>query len=203
MTNKPTNKLLPLLLGGLLALGTASCNQGAVALPFGHMRIGLPSTDSTVLCAPEGSPYQSSMNAASYLHYKDSTENWVDLVYPGLRSTIQLTYKPVEENLEELVRDAQKLAYKHTVKASGMREQFFAYPEKKVYGMYYEMSGASATTTQFYATDSTHHFLRGVLYHYSVPNPDSLAPVTNFLRGEMMNFIAELTWTSTDSTSAE
>ena len=41
-----------------------------------------------------------------------------------------------------------------------MREQVFAYDSSRVYGMYYEMSGASATTTQFYATDSTQHFLR-------------------------------------------
>ena len=64
--------------------------------------------------------------------------------------------------------DAQKLAYKHTVKATGMREQVFAYDSSRVYGMYYEMSGASATTTQFYATDSTQHFLRGVLYIITV-----------------------------------
>ena len=75
-----------------------------------------------------------------------------------------------------------------------MRERFFSYPEKKVYGMYYEMSGASATTTQFYATDSAHHFLRGVLYHYSAPNPDSLAPVTNFMREEIQTLISTVHW---------
>ena len=40
-----------------------------------------------------------------------------------------------------------------------MREQVFAYDSSRVYGMYYEMSGASKRyTTQFYATDSTNHF---------------------------------------------
>lgn len=118
-------------------------------------------------------------------------------MYPTILSTVQLTYKPVAEgNLETLVRDAQQLAYKHTVKASGMREQFFSYPEKKVYGLYYELSGASATTTQFYATDSTNHFLRGVLYHYSTPNADSLAPVTAYMQEEVLRMISTLNWSN-------
>ena len=133
----------------------------------------------------------------------ENTENaragefWLDIVYPTILSTVQLTYKPVAEgNLETLVRDAQQLAYKHTVKASGMREQFFSYPEKKVYGLYYELSGASATTTQFYATDSSNHFLRGVLYHYSTPNADSLAPVTAYMQEEVLRMISTLNWSN-------
>lgn len=175
------------------AIGLASCGSDPVARPNGYMRIGLPNNEYSDLRL-EGCSFESTMNQEAKILYKDSANCWIDLVYPSIRSTIQLTYKPVSGNLEELFRDAQKLAYKHTVKASGMREQFFAYDSTKVYGMYYEMSGASAATTQFYATDSTNHFLRGVLYHYSAPNPDSLAPVTAFMREEMLELIANLSW---------
>lgn len=171
----------------------ASCGSDPVARPNGYMRIGLPEKAYTPLTL-EGCSFQSSMNEAAKVLYKDSANCWIDIVYPSIRSTIQLTYKPVNDNLEALFIDAQKLAYKHTVKASGMREQLFTYDSSKVYGMYYEMSGASAATTQFYATDSVNHFLRGVLYHYSAPNPDSLAPVTTFMREEMLEFIANLSW---------
>ncbi|HCP40296.1 MAG TPA: gliding motility lipoprotein GldD [Cryomorphaceae bacterium] len=175
------------------AIGLTSCGLDPVARPNGYMRIGLPNLDYTTLNL-QGCAFKSSINQAAKVLYKDSANCWIDLVYPSIRSTIQLTYKPVEDNLEELFRDAQKLAYKHTVKASGMREQFFEYDSTKVFGMYYEMSGASAATTQFYATDSTNHFLRGVLYHYSSPNSDSLAPVTAFMREEMLELIANLSW---------
>lgn len=171
----------------------ASCGTEPVARPNGYMRIGLPEKSYTALNL-EGCSFNSNMNQEATLIYKDSANCWIDIVYPSIRSTIQLTYKAVEDNLEQLFIDAQKLAYKHTVKASGMREQFFAYDSTNVFGMYYEMSGASAATTQFYATDSTNHFLRGVLYHYSAPNPDSLAPVTAFMREEMLELIANLNW---------
>ncbi|MEY2964105.1 MAG: gliding motility lipoprotein GldD [Bacteroidota bacterium] len=176
----------------------SSCDTTPIARPMGHMRIGLPNAEAYVLTpSPMGCPISFERNEQSKINLKDSSNCWIDVYFPTLRSTVQLTYKPVGEDFEAMVRDAQKLAYKHTIKASGMREQFFAYPEKKMYGMYYEMSGASAATTQFYATDSTHHFLRGVLYHYSVPNPDSLQPVTDFMRSEILHLIETLEWTNT------
>ena len=195
-------KLSPLLLLPLLWL---SCTDAPVARPDAFMRIGLPSTEAY---APlnEDAPFGLSINAEAKVIVKEvlteevteqarEGEYWLDIVYPSILSTVQFTYKPVDNNLEALVRDAQQLAYKHTVKASGMREQFFEYKDKKVYGLYYELSGASATTTQFYATDSTEHFLRGVLYHYSPPNADSLAPVTQFMREEILQMISTLNWT--------
>lgn len=182
-----------------------SCSEAPTARPDAFMRIGLPSTDNY---APlkESAPFGLDINAEAEVIVKDvlaeegneevrEGEYWLDVVYPTVLSTVQFTYKPVDNNLEALVRDAQQLAYKHTVKASGMREQFFEYRDKKVYGLYYELSGASATTTQFYATDSTEHFLRGVLYHYSPPNADSLAPVTQFMREEILQMISTLNWT--------
>ena len=176
-----------------------SCSDDPVARPNGHMRIGLPAQNAYSEL-PFEAPFQVQINAEAKAIKKDvlsdtnEEEIWMDLAYPSILSTIQFTYKPVTVNLEELVRDAQQLAYKHTVKASGMREQFFAYPEEGVYGLYYEFSGASATTTQFYATDSASHFLRGVLYHYSTPNADSLAPVTHFMRDELLKMIGTLKW---------
>ena len=181
-----------------------SCSEAPTARPDAFMRIGLPSTDNY---APlkESAPFGLDINAEAEVIVKDvlaeegneevrEGEYWLDVVYPTVLSTVQFTYKPVDNNLEALVRDAQQLAYKHTVKASGMREQFFEYKDKKVYGLYYELSGASATTTQFYATDSTQHFLRGVLYHYSAPNADSLAPVTQFMQAEILEMISSLQW---------
>lgn len=181
-----------------------SCSEAPTARPDAFMRIGLPSTDNY---APlkESAPFGLDINAEAEVIVKDvlaeegneevrEGEYWLDVVYPSILSTVQFTYKPVDNNLEALVRDAQQLAYKHTVKASGMREQFFEYKDKKVYGLYYELSGASATTTQFYATDSTQHFLRGVLYHYSAPNADSLAPVTQFMQAEILEMISSLHW---------
>ncbi|MDE0986825.1 MAG: gliding motility lipoprotein GldD [Schleiferiaceae bacterium] len=177
-----------------LFLGIVSCTNAPIARPTGFMRIGLPASDSSIALTSDFCGFNAQIKDHVKVTYTDSVNCWVDLVYPDIKSTIQLTYKTIDSNLDELLVEAQKLAYKHTVKATGMREQEFSYQDSHVYGMYYEMSGASATTTQFYATDSNSHFLRGVMYHYSAPNPDSLAPVTDFMRSEILSFISSLQW---------
>jgi hypothetical protein len=54
----------------------------------------------------------------------------------GLRLRIQnesdyLTYKPVNNNINVLLRDAQKLTYEHVIKADDILEQPYLNPLKK------------------------------------------------------------------------
>jgi gliding motility-associated lipoprotein GldD len=53
---------------------------------------------------------------------------------------IYLTYKPVNNNINALLRDAQKLTYEHVIKADDILEQPFK-SAKKVYGMFYQVDG--------------------------------------------------------------
>ena len=106
----------------ILSIVVSGCVSNPVARPNGFMRIGMPEKTYSPI-QMEGCPFSSSLNSSAKILYKDSANCWIDIVYPTLLSTIQLTYKPVENNLQELFMDAQKLAYKHTVKATGMREQ--------------------------------------------------------------------------------
>ncbi len=109
---------------------------------------------------------------------------------------MQFTYKPIanEEQLHTILNEAQNLAYKHATNAEGIGEREYIDQGKKVYGLMYNMQGNAASSTQFFVTDSTHHFLRGVLYFYSVPNADSLKPVNNFMFNEMVHIIESLEW---------
>jgi gliding motility-associated lipoprotein GldD len=81
-----------------------------------------------------------------------------------MKATIYLTYKPVNNNINVLLRDAQKLTYEHVIKADDILEQPYLNPLKKVYGMFYQVDGNAATNSQFYATDSTKHFVTGSVY---------------------------------------
>jgi len=49
---------------------------------------------------------------------------------------------------------------------------------------------------QFYLTDSVRHFLRGSLYIRATPNIDSLKPVIEFLKTDVVRLIETLTWTT-------
>jgi len=111
-------------------------------------------------------------------------------------ANVQLTYKTIEseEQLERILKESQELAYKHTVRAEGIGEKEYINPEKNMHGFLYSMQGNAASSSQFYVTDNESHFLRGVLYFYSVPNADSLKPVNEFMYNEMVQIIESLEW---------
>lgn len=118
----------------------------------------------------------------------------VKVVYPKMKATVYLTYKPVEGNLNTLLKDAQKLTYEHVIKADEITEQIYQNPDKKVYGMLYRLGGNAATNTQFYLTDSTDNFVVGSVYFYSKPNYDSILPAAKYIENDVSRLIESLSW---------
>ena len=114
--------------------------------------------------------------------------------YPQMDATIYITYKPVENNLRELLIDGQKLSYDHNRKADVIAEFPFVNPLKKTYGMMYEVEGDAASNAQFYVTDSTKHFLTGALYFYAQPNFDSIYPAVDYVKQDMVRMLESLEW---------
>ena len=124
----------------------------------------------------------------------DSTVLGVDINYPELKGTIYLTYNKVGDNLISLIKDAQNLTQKHTIKADEIIEQKFIDDENKVYGMFYEVGGNAASQSQFYVTDSINHFLNGSLYFYAKPNYDSIYPAAVYLKNDIKHIMETLNW---------
>jgi gliding motility-associated lipoprotein GldD len=58
---------------------------------------------------------------------------WVYDYVSKMKATIYLTYKPVNNNINVLLRDAQKLTYEHVIKADDILEQPYLNPAKKKY----------------------------------------------------------------------
>jgi gliding motility-associated lipoprotein GldD len=116
------------------------------------------------------------------------------LTFPNQHATVYLSYKDVQDDLNQLFEDSRKLAYKHAAKASQIEEYSVNIPEKKVYGIIYEIGGNAASSIQFHISDSASHFLRGSLYFYAAPNSDSLEPVTSFIRSDIEHLIQTFQW---------
>lgn len=119
---------------------------------------------------------------------------WYNIEFPMFKGTLYLSYKPVHGNLKKYIEDSRTLSMKHISRASGMHEEEIYSQEKKVYGVYYDVKGNAASSVQFYLTDSTSHFLRGALYFYAPPNPDSLAPVLSFVKEDVKYFLGTFSW---------
>ena len=124
----------------------------------------------------------------------DSTSLGIDITYPEMKGTIYLTYKKVNGNLMSLIKDAQNLTQKHTIKADEIIEQKYVNDSSKVFGMFYEVGGNAASQSQFYVTDSIHHFLNGSLYFYAKPNYDSIYPAAIYLRNDIKHIMETLKW---------
>ena len=126
---------------------------------------------------------------------EDKMEN---LEYPEMKATLFMTYKQVDNNINQLLADTQKLVYEHIVKADAITEQPYVNASSKVYGMLYEIRGNAASQVQFYATDSTRHFLTGSLYFYAKPNYDSVFPAVVYLKKDIRRLVESLHWEGYD-----
>ena len=174
------------------AIFFVSCNKNdEVAKPLGQVRLEYPK--QTYVQFNENVPYtfQYSSFAKPVVGKKLNSFN---IVYPKMKATIYLTYKPVNGNIDKLLRDAQKLTYEHVIKADDILEQPYLNPEKKVYGMFYQVDGNAATNSQFYVTDSTKHFVIGSVYFYAKPNFDSIMPAASYIKNDMQRLMETLKW---------
>lgn len=131
---------------------------------------------------------------------KDTEANaqpyWNNLDFPQFNGRLHLTYHGVfsEENYNKMTEAARALAMKHSVKASAIDQRFINYPDRKVYGVYYEIQGNTASSVQFFLTDSAKHYFRGALYFNEAPQYDSLQPVIKFIKKDIDHMIETFKW---------
>lgn len=119
---------------------------------------------------------------------------WFNIVFPSLNASIYLSYKPVNNDLDDFLEDSRTLAFKHTVKATNIDQKIINEPDKNMYGLVYDIKGDAASEYQFHLTDSNNHFLRGSLYFNNVPNQDSIQPVLDFVKEDIEHLFHSFEW---------
>lgn len=190
---------MPLLLG--LALVLASCGQDPVPKPHGYFRIDLPPDSARTM----DSPCPWSAEVPDYALLVKGGGNtaatgeacWTDLVFPGQRAAIHMTWRRIQGDLPELIHDAHEFKDKHEVLATRIRTETFINDSARVYGTLFDVEGNVASPAVFYLTDSTGNFLYGALYFDVRPNADSLAPVTARIRDDIRRLARTLRWQDT------
>jgi len=114
--------------------------------------------------------------------------------YPQLKATIYFTYRAVNNNLDEILKEVEKLTFEHTIKADAINAIPYENSERKVYGKLYNIEGNVATNIQFRATDSLNHVLSGALYFYTRPNYDSIVPAIKYVEKDIIHLVETLEW---------
>ncbi|MCZ8230104.1 gliding motility lipoprotein GldD [Flavobacterium sp.] len=178
------------LLIGIVLLAITGCKDDVLPKPSGYLRLDYP--EAQYIDFKNACPFTFESNDAAIIEGKSDCS--YTITYPKMKATIYLTYKPVSNNIKQLLRDAQKLTFEHVIKADDIIEQPYLNPDKKVYGMFYQVDGNAATNSQFYATDSTRHFITGSVYFYAKPNFDSIMPAASYIKNDMQHLMETLKW---------
>jgi gliding motility-associated lipoprotein GldD len=174
-----------------------SDNQDYSPKPKGYNRINLPKVAYQKM--KESHPYNFEYSKYAKLlpdTFARAEPHWIYIDYPAFHANVQLTYKPVMgdmKRLQNMINDAHKLSYKHNVKAFSIQEKIYTSPSGKKANII-ELEGEVPSQVQFYMTDSTKHFLRGALYFKTATQNDSLAPVIQFIRNDILHLVSTLEW---------
>lgn len=172
-----------------------SCEKAYIPRPYGYFRVDLPAQTYRTIDTLN-LPYRFDLSESATLISRntDGEKYWIDIIYPKLNASIYCSYKPVTNNLIDLTEDARKIVYKHSIRADGIGERVFDNTEKNVHGILYDLKGNTASSVQFILTDSIRHFVRGALYFNNVPNKDSIAPMVEFIREDIVRMMESFEW---------
>lgn len=193
------NLVWVLLISAALILGAIFFvlnEPAAIPKPQGFFRIDLPEHDYQRYESECPLTFDLSKAAKAEL-FRDrlSVDScWFNIYYPRLNARVHCSYMQVNGRLDALIEDAYGFAAKHEMKASALRRTMISDSLRDVHGIIYDIEGDAASNVQFFLTDSTDHFLRGALYFFNPPNPDSIAPVLQFVRDDIDRIAQTLEW---------
>jgi gliding motility-associated lipoprotein GldD len=173
--------------------------QDITPKPRGYFRISLPQHQyrklDTLL------PFSFNYSVWATCDYAFREDGWCkfDISYPALGAELNMTYIPLTHDtlLRNLAVQEEKMVRFHVDKGK-VDDVQFSYiddTEQQLYGRLYDIYGLrAATPLQFWLTDSTKHYLRATLYFTFAPNNDSLQPVIEYLRDDVMELIRTMQW---------
>jgi len=185
------------LIAIVVLLMASACQNNYTPKPRGYFRIEFP--EKAYQKYQSSCPYTFDYPVYAKI-IPDTLPNaqpcWIDVAFPEFNGRIHLSYQPVKSKrmFNELTEDARTFAFKHTVKATAIDEGVIAYPDRDVYGIYYTISGNTASSVQFFLTDSSRHYLRGALYFNEEPRLDSIQPVLDFIKKDIDVMIKSFSW---------
>ena len=167
-----------------------SCKDDALPKPKAQLRLEYQEP-SYVLTKSE-CPFQFEYSTVSIP--KTNQKCWVNIEYPEINASINITYRSIDNNLKELFMEAEKLTFNHAIKADDIFSDKFENKSKKLYGSIFQVTGNAASPIQFHITDSTRNFITGAVYFNIQPNYDSIVPAINYLHQDIIHLMETMEW---------
>jgi len=187
----------------LLLLLVLSCNNGPelIPRPRAYPRILFP--DKTYITFEQpGCPFTFDYPGYGIIEARepisqelDAHSCWFDIHMPSFNARLHCSYHAIGSAAEfdDYVNDAFKIANRISQRANYMNE----YRVANTYGtggLIFEFDGPAASPMHFFLTDSTSHFMKAALYFNTQVRPDSLAPITEFIKDDIAFMINSFLW---------
>lgn len=171
-----------------------SCKeQHTVPKPRAYPRVEFPVRAYTLYSA-QGCLFSFEYPSYAEIMMKDQA-CWFDLYMKPFNAKLHCSYIPIDhkEKFDDLVRDAFVIADKINERSNYM-EQAIIGNDHGVNGLMFSWTGPAASPVHFFLTDTTTHFFTAALYFNSSVKPDSLAPITEFIREDINHMISSFQW---------
>ncbi len=168
-----------------------SCRGETLPKPKPYLKLQYPFP--TYKKVESNCPYNFEISSFAKIKFKNNC--WVSIEYPQLKAIIHITYRSINNNLDEILREVERLTYEHTIKADNIviGPSYEDY-QKKVFGKLYNVEGNVASNLQFRVTDSVNHILAGALYFYVKPNYDSIVPAIKYIEKDLVHLVETVEW---------
>lgn len=178
----------------IITLGCA--NNDTSPRPIGYNRIDRIEPTYIKFNYPHFSFSTPSIVKADSVYSENNDGKWFNIVYPSYKARLYCSYNQIKDHSElvKYLNDSHKLAYSHTLMADGIEQTRYINKNHNTYGIVYEIEGNVATPIQFFLTDSVSNFFRASLYYDSQVNEDSVAPITQFIKDDIIKMIESFEW---------
>ncbi|MFA5298670.1 MAG: gliding motility lipoprotein GldD [Lutibacter sp.] len=167
-----------------------ACGKETLPKPTPYLKLQYPKPSYKKM--ESNCPYSFEVSNLAKINFNSNCSARIE--YPQLKATIYITYRAVNNNLDEILKEIEKLTFEHTIKADAINAIPYEDYEDKVFGKLYNIEGNVATNIQFRATDSINHVLSGALYFYVEPNYDSIVPAVKYVEKDIIHLMETIKW---------
>lgn len=178
----------------LLFLGVVSCNghKNHVPKPSTHLELHFP--ERTYEVYTDSCGY--SFNKPSYftMEHMNGSKCNRDIKLLKLNGVIHLSRIDMDTSLAAYINYSINKVDEHKIKATAILDTSIVRKDARVFGTLFELQGNVASPFQFYLTDSTSRFINGIVYFDAEPNYDSIKPVLDFVKTDILELMTTLKW---------
>ncbi|MDR2680973.1 MAG: gliding motility protein GldD [Tannerella sp.] len=175
-----------------------SCKKNHTPKPRGYLRIEPPAAQYVAFNMDE-LPYGFNISTQTAVEMSpgdnDSLLYRLNIDYPDFRAKIYCSYQSITpQTFHENDDECRRLVERTVRNADAVNEKVYEDNDRNIYGVLFLIEGQTASPVQFMLTDSTSHFFRGALYYKDGSNADSLAPVTEYIKKDIIELIQSFYW---------